>query len=359
MHGLNAVATALNTRDLCRARIAAVQLRVPDLPDTYARLDMELEDIAVRLDATAKTLAAGDWDPDKHPRTGTAPNPGWFAPTNESDDFLSPTLVSDHSDSTRLHLPPGERNDEIGDLLEWIANAKPEDAQAISEEINRLFYQAGDSQDGAMLHHALAEVLRNPDEATRQSILESYEPLTHHDPSEIGDVNTWLEGAALGRLPVFRIPSPNVPAGETAEEAGTAAATAETAEAASEFWKLGWAARGAAIHEALGANLPFAFKGIDNFTDGIATSIKTIDLNAATYQDAIRLSYRINDYIRKLAKFDGAEYGDISIDASDITTRVLNVAVPKGSITSVQHAAIEAAKERAAALGVTLRVTPF
>jgi hypothetical protein len=134
MRGLHAVATALNTKDLCRARIAAVQLRIPDLPDVYARLEMELEDIVVRLAANAKALAAGDWDPDKHPRAGTAPNPGWFAPTGGGGENLNPILVSDDdTDSTRLHLPPGERNDEIGDLLEWIANAKPEDAKPSAE----------------------------------------------------------------------------------------------------------------------------------------------------------------------------------------------------------------------------------
>lgn len=133
MLGLAAVSSALNANNLCRARIAAVQLRLPNLPDALANLEMELDDIELKLDRVSKTTAGGDWDPDKHPRTGTAPNPGWFAPTDGGDsDGAQPTLVADHAgDDGRLHLPPGERNDEIGDLLEWIANAKPEDAPAI------------------------------------------------------------------------------------------------------------------------------------------------------------------------------------------------------------------------------------
>ncbi len=47
--GLAAVASALNEGNLCGARIAAVQLRIPDLSDAFAHLDMQLEDIARKL----------------------------------------------------------------------------------------------------------------------------------------------------------------------------------------------------------------------------------------------------------------------------------------------------------------------
>jgi len=201
MGGLSAVASALNAGDLCRVRIAAVHLRIPDLPDAFARLDMQLEDVALKLDRIAKTTAAGDWnpagrdwDPDKHPRAGTGPNPGWFAPTSSDGDNVSPTLVSDKlGDDGGFHLPPGERNDEIGDLLEWIANASPDDADAINAEIKRVFSDAGDFNDGAMFHAALGEVLRHPDQATRERVLETYEPITHHDPVEIGQANPMVE----------------------------------------------------------------------------------------------------------------------------------------------------------------------
>ena len=184
MGGLSAVASALNAGDLCRARIAAVHLRIPDLPDAFSRLDMQVEDVALKLDRIAKTTAAGDWnpsgggwDPDKHPRAGTGPNPGWFAPMGRDDNSISPTLVPDKPAADgKLHLPPGERNDEIGDLVEWIANAKREDIQGINSEIDRLFYQVGDFQDGNALHHALATVLAHPDDTTRQQILNDYEP---------------------------------------------------------------------------------------------------------------------------------------------------------------------------------------
>jgi hypothetical protein len=369
MGGLNTVASALNAGDLCRARIAAVHLRLPDLPDALARLDMQLEDVALKLDRIAKTTAAGDWnpasgagwDPEKHPRAGTGPNPGWFATTGDSgnDSNVRPTLVSDKPENGgHLHLPPGERNDEIGDLLEWIANAKPEDVQGINSEIDRLFAQVGDFQDAAALHSALGTVLSHPDDATRQRILDAYEPITHRDdPSKGAELITDLATNALFG-PAFRFLKPGAEAAVTTQEAATAEGAAAI-EAASGFWKLGLAARGVAIHEAMGGNLPVWFKGIDDFAGGVATSFKTIDLNAATYQDASRLGYRINDYVNKLVNFSGARYEKWQVNADDITDRVLKLIVPKGSMSAAQKEAIDAATERAKSRGITLITVPF
>jgi hypothetical protein len=374
MSGLSTVASALTAGDLCRAHIAAVHLRIPDLPDAFARLDIQIEDVALKIDRIARTTAAGDWNPagsgwdtDKHPRAGTAPNPGWFAPTDggSGDDSVGPTLVSDTlGGDGRFHLPTEERNDEIGDLLEWIANAKPEDVPGINSEIDRLFYQVGDFQDGNALHHALATVLAHPDDATRQKVLDDYEPITHRDdPSKGADLITDMTvDALLG--PASRFLKPGTEAAVTTEEAATAT-SAKATEAASEFWNLGWAARGQKIEDAVTADMQGIRTGasypVIDFLgeDGTATSIKSIDLNGATYQEATRLTYRINDYVRKLANFDGANYGKTAITAEDITNRVLHVVVPKGSVTDVQKEAIDAAINRAKNIGITLKVTQF
>ncbi len=130
-------------------------------------------------------------------------------------------------------------------------------------------------------------------------------------------------------------------------------------DAAAAAWRLGWAARGIYFSERLGANLPATFPVIDSYVDGIVTGIKSIDLNAATYQDAIRLTYRLNAYIDEMALFEGAELGDIEIKSSDIGGRALSLAIPKGSMTAVQRAAIEAARLRAQAFDVDLIITPF
>jgi hypothetical protein len=111
--------------------------------------------------------------------------------------------------------------------------------------------------------------------------------------------------------------------------------------------------------ERLGANLPPTFKVIDAFSNGVATSIKSIDLTAATYQSAVRLTYRLNEYIDKLALYDGGKLDAWRVKPEEISGRVLSLAIPKGSMTAAQRAAIEAAKARAQAFDVELTVTEF
>ena len=95
MKGLATVASALNANDPVLARIAAVHLRIPDLPSLTARDDMEVADILIK---------SADWNPALHPRTGVPPNPGWFAPSGTEQS--SPARVA-QSDT------PGQRTDAL------------------------------------------------------------------------------------------------------------------------------------------------------------------------------------------------------------------------------------------------------
>jgi hypothetical protein len=131
------------------------------------------------------------------------------------------------------------------------------------------------------------------------------------------------------------------------------------AETASEGWKYGWAKRGRYFEEKLGRTLHPNFPVIDRFVDGIVTSIKSIDLNAATYQNAARLAYRLNKYIDDVAEFRGAKWAGDEVKFSAIEGRAVRLAVPKGSMTTIQRDAIEAVRARAATLGVDLTVTAF
>jgi hypothetical protein len=96
--GLAAVASALNANDQARARIAAVHLRIPNLPSLAAR------DATIAEDALIKFGDGGssDWNPDLHPRVGTAPNPGWFATTNSAANKPSQDDPSDAPPSLRV-----------------------------------------------------------------------------------------------------------------------------------------------------------------------------------------------------------------------------------------------------------------
>ena len=344
MPGLATVASALNADDQALARIAAVHLRIPDLPDRAARDAMEAADVLIKY---ARDEGGGDWNPAQHPRAGTPPNPGWFAPTDgagseslstrtaQNDDHTRRSDVSSSTGDNRVRLRPGpQRIDELADFIEWIANAKPEEEQAIRAEIKRYFYNVGDQSSAAALNSALTVLLRpGITQEDRQRILDhQLDVFTRADPGQYAQTRDWATGAALLAGGV-----PSVAAGEVA-----------AAEQASEAWTYGWARRGQYFDQLLrDGSLPALFRTIDNFTGGVATSIKSIDLNAATYQDAARLTYRLNQYVDDLGDYAGGRLLATIVRLPDISDRALNLVVPKGAITEVQRAAIEEARARA------------
>jgi hypothetical protein len=98
-----------------------------------------------------------------------------------------------------------------------------------------------------------------------------------------------------------------------------------------------WAARGRYFEVRLGRTLHPNFPTIDKFSDGVATSIKSIDLNAATYQDATHLAYRVRQYINDVSEFDGATWANYEVNSSEIKRRAVSLAIPKGSMTTAQR----------------------
>lgn len=85
LRGLQVVADALSKGEIARAQIAALLLRLPD-PDAALGSAPAL---AKRLHDCGWLLKS--WEPDKHPRTGTPPNPGWFSPTDGGADAQTGT----------------------------------------------------------------------------------------------------------------------------------------------------------------------------------------------------------------------------------------------------------------------------
>jgi hypothetical protein len=82
MPGFRVVVAALQERNLCLAQIAALHLRLPELPDDSVRSALDAEDRLIKSECRDGWFARGDWDPAKHPRAGVPPNAGWFAPTD-------------------------------------------------------------------------------------------------------------------------------------------------------------------------------------------------------------------------------------------------------------------------------------
>jgi hypothetical protein len=210
MPGLAAVARALNAGDRCLARIAAVHLRLPDLPNPAARDAMEAEDSLIKYARDGGSL---DWNPALHPRTGTPPNPGWFAPTGSESHDSPGVRVAENDDPTRrsdassdavenwVHLPPGKYvNDELADFVEWIANARPEDEQAIRAEIKRYYYDVGDLHGGNALTAALSRALQpGVSLEDRKFIAEWVSRYAQYDPAVFGQ-DTDLIYSVLGFL---------------------------------------------------------------------------------------------------------------------------------------------------------------
>lgn len=74
--------------------------------------------------------------------------------------------------------------------------------------------------------------------------------------------------------------------------------------------------------------MPGNFPTIDRFENGIATSIKSLYVNAATYQNAATLNRTVTGYIDSVANFGGRSWAGVNIPVSSITGRALDLAVP-------------------------------
>ena len=110
-----------------------------------------------------------------------------------------------------------------------------------------------------------------------------------------------------------------------------------TATEGINVWKLGAGPRGEAIERALGHNLPGNFPVIDRFENGIATSIKSIDLDSASYLTGNGLKSALTRYVDKVAGYQGTGakgWAGVVIREKQITGRGLDLIVPhRGSAT--------------------------
>ncbi|HIQ06772.1 MAG TPA: hypothetical protein EYH31_14020 [Anaerolineae bacterium] len=99
------------------------------------------------------------------------------------------------------------------------------------------------------------------------------------------------------------------------------------------------------------------FPVIDRFERGIATSIKSIDLRAAKYQNIRTLMRVVQQHIDTLANWQGQlrPWGGVRIRSYQITGRVLELAVPPEA-TPAQEAALRQLQQYAESLGVMLKI---
>ncbi|MFJ6194802.1 pre-peptidase C-terminal domain-containing protein [Micromonospora sp. NPDC092111] len=133
-------------------------------------------------------------------------------------------------------------------------------------------------------------------------------------------------------------------------------------KAGSSVWKLNQFERGLAIEAKLGGNLPRSFPTIDRFANGTATSIKSVDLTAKSYQSAGQLTSRLQGYVDKAAGFaksNPVKWDGVTIRPGQVAARELEIAVQRGAATSAQQNALNQIVQYGAQKGVTVRIIPM
>ncbi|MDP3763502.1 MAG: hypothetical protein Q8Q92_02510, partial [bacterium] len=107
-----------------------------------------------------------------------------------------------------------------------------------------------------------------------------------------------------------------------------------------EFWSLSPTERGNLIHKARKQNTPPNYPVVDRFDrfgDRIATSIKSINLDAGTYKNLSSLKSTLKSYIDDVADFRGTTYDKYTIGENEISGRALELVVPHGGSAAQQE----------------------
>ena len=113
--------------------------------------------------------------------------------------------------------------------------------------------------------------------------------------------------------------------------------------------------RGEIIERQLGQNLPGNYPVIDRFNNGIATSIKSMNLSDKTYLNARAITRVGGGYVDDVVAFQGRNWAGVNIRQSDIIGRGLDLAVPKGA-SQAQSTALKALVEYGKGKGVTVKI---
>jgi filamentous hemagglutinin len=124
-------------------------------------------------------------------------------------------------------------------------------------------------------------------------------------------------------------------------------------------WDLNPFQRGVEIEQRLGRTPELAnnFPVIDRFENGVATSIKSLDTTAASYQSTAQLTNTVQRYINTLANWHGqaSPWGGVTIRATQIQQRVLELAIPPGT-SDAQYKALQELQQGAPNVGVQLQI---
>ncbi len=128
----------------------------------------------------------------------------------------------------------------------------------------------------------------------------------------------------------------------------------------SNVWSLNPFARGQAIEKAFEQNLHTHFPRIDKLQNGVAVSIKSMNLKSKTYQNGTRMVFKLKKYVNELAKFKGAKFsGQEIMEGVHFNKRAIELAIPPDGGTELQKQTLQSIIEYARTKGVDFKVILF
>lgn len=116
--------------------------------------------------------------------------------------------------------------------------------------------------------------------------------------------------------------------------------------AGESVWSLNALQRGRAIENMLGADASWArnFPTIDKIENGVATSIKSMDLTASSYQKGNSVLNTLKGYVDSLSSFSSKTWGGTRvIEGQSYTSKALELAVQTGKGSESQWSQINQA----------------
>lgn len=148
------------------------------------------------------------------------------------------------------------------------------------------------------------------------------------------NVGSIAEGFGAGSVSAPRGPLTTFGAGQPSGYPAAGEASQST------VWGLGPGDRGELLEQLYGQNLPQNMPSIDNFEEGMATSIKSVDLRAPSYQSASALNRALTGYVDAVSSYDGTGpkgWGGFVIRSGATLGRSLILIVPTGASAAQQR----------------------
>ena len=136
--------------------------------------------------------------------------------------------------------------------------------------------------------------------------------------------------------------------GSCANEAEAAARTTRS------VWEMAPLQRGVEVERIVGRSpdLVQNFPTIDRFENGVATSIKSLDLTARSYQNIPKLARTVTGYINEMAVYQGqpSPWGSTTILPNQISSRAVDLVIPATGATPEQLQVLQNLQQYASGL---------